>query len=105
MYYSALSRLCLSVILTVVFSLTANAQEVVERSQIINAGTQLFNDENFDELERLATEYRDGKSRTPSGLWKIGLLHAGISAGVSAGKSVPKSGVAADGGAYILAEY
>lgn len=52
------------------------------RDEIYQRGFTLFKAGNFAELDRLADEYRIGKARTLSGVWKLDKLHKAILATV-----------------------
>ena len=57
---------------------SAYADEMADRNEINQNVRQLFVDQNFAELERIATSYLASRARTSSGLWKIGLYDGGI---------------------------
>jgi hypothetical protein len=61
-----------------IVSNTLIAGELEEREMIKKQTAFLFKDRNFNELEKLAQEYRGNKSRTTSGLWKLTLFYFGI---------------------------
>ncbi len=54
------------------------AGELEERRAIQQQTAFLLSSKKFKELERLAQEYRVDRSRTPSGVWKLTCLYAGI---------------------------
>lgn len=52
--------------------------ELQARNEIKKETVDLFMQENFNELDRLSTEYRESGVRTPSGLWKLSIFYRGI---------------------------
>jgi len=65
--------------LSLLFAVTTHAaSELEERAAIISNARQLLLTGNFSELESILTAYKKDKSRTPSGLWKFGLIYAAI---------------------------
>ncbi len=52
--------------------------ELEVRKEIKERVERLFMAEQFDELEHLANEYRENKSRTPSGIWKLTNFYYGF---------------------------
>lgn len=58
--------------------LPATAGELEERDAITEKARMLFRGEHFADIEAMADDFRAHKSRTSSGLWKIGLLHDGL---------------------------
>jgi hypothetical protein len=73
----------LKVIATVAFfllgSANALADELTERTAIVDRIAGLFVGEGFSELEALHARYRTSRSRTPSGLWHLTVFHGGLS--------------------------
>lgn len=63
-------------------TLPAIAGELEEREEIRQQARTLFANDEFADIETLAADFRAHESRTSSGLWKIGLLHAGLAADV-----------------------
>ncbi len=63
------------------------ASEMEERKAIIAATLASFQKEDFAELERVSTEYRQKRSRLPSGVWKLYWFNAGLT---SARNDIPK---------------
>ena len=53
--------------------------EMEERAAIRSATRNAFLKEDFSQLEEVSLNYRLTKSRTPSGIWKLTVFHAGIS--------------------------
>lgn len=53
--------------------------ELEERAKIMATARQNFEVENFQRLEDDSTTYRQGKSRTASGVWKLTVFYSGIS--------------------------
>ena len=53
----------------------AGVSEADIRDEIRQKGYTLFLADRFEELDRLADDYRINKSRTPSGVWKLDKLH------------------------------
>jgi len=71
----------MALVLTVVASgawMHAQAGELEDRMEIARQVTSLFESEKFDELDRMAEEFRTGESRTSSGLWKLTLFYTGL---------------------------
>lgn len=56
----------------------AGLRESDIRNEIWQQGSALFQAEKFDELDRLAYDYRINERRTLSGLWKLGSLQGAI---------------------------
>lgn len=56
----------------------AHAGEMEDRTEIARAVSALFEAEKFDELDRMAEEFRTRESRTSSGLWKLTLFYRGL---------------------------
>lgn len=54
------------------------ASELEERAAIARDVSALFEAEKFDELDRMAEEFRTQESRTSSGLWKLTLFYRGL---------------------------
>jgi hypothetical protein len=54
------------------------ASEFAERNAITEATKRSFLNDDFEELERVSAAYRQEKSRTPSGLWKLSVFYSGI---------------------------
>jgi hypothetical protein len=52
--------------------------ELEERRAIREHAARLLAAENFDELERIARDYRETGARTGSGIWKLTVLYGGI---------------------------
>jgi len=48
------------------------------RNEIKKETTDLFMQEDFNGLDRLSTEYREGGARTSNGLWKLSIFYRGI---------------------------
>lgn len=59
-------------------ALAAESTELNERARIDNEVRHLFIAGKFDELKRLANEYRAAKTRTSSGLWYLTLFYGGF---------------------------
>jgi len=57
---------------------TAHAGELEDRSAIARQVSALFEAERFDELDRMAEEFRTRESRTSSGLWKLTMYYMGL---------------------------
>lgn len=73
----------MSKMISVVLALLMNAQpllagELEDRAYYQARFSKLFMQEDFNELDRLANEYRATESRSSSGLWMLTLLYAGI---------------------------
>jgi hypothetical protein len=66
-----------TVLLTMAAGL-AIASEGDTRDEIRQQGYNLFLEEKFDALDRLADKYRIDKARTGSGVWKLAKLHTAI---------------------------
>lgn len=72
------------VILLVVIALAAvawtpaHAGELEDRTEIARRVSALFEAEKFDELDRMAEEFRTQESRSSSGLWKLTLFYRGL---------------------------
>src|SRR5262245_64425033 len=60
------------------------ATEMEERAAIRNASRDAFLREDFSWLEHASRDYRSTKSRTPSGVWKLSVFHAGINEAIVA---------------------
>lgn len=56
----------------------AAADERAERRAIVKVAEDAFRARDWATLDRLASEYRTGRDRTPSGIWKLTALYAGI---------------------------
>jgi hypothetical protein len=54
------------------------ATEMEERAAIRSSTRNAFLKEDFSQLEEVSLNYRLTKSRTPSGIWKLTVFHAGI---------------------------
>ena len=54
------------------------ATEMEERAAIRSSTRNAFLKEDFSQLEEVSLNYRSTKSRTPSGIWKLTVFHAGI---------------------------
>lgn len=72
-------RCLLSFFLALTTSGSIASTELEDRARIEGMARQNFAAENFRKLEEDAAEYRRTKARTSSGLWKLTLLHQGIS--------------------------
>jgi hypothetical protein len=59
-------------------ALPAASGELDERRRIIATARTLFEKEEFEELTRLAREYRSKASRTSSGIWKLTVFYDGV---------------------------
>ena len=59
-------------------ALQSLAGELEDRHQIERHVASLFAGEKFDELEKLADEYRRTEARTSSGLWKLTIFYSGF---------------------------
>ncbi|UCI20670.1 DUF4034 domain-containing protein [Mesorhizobium sp. B2-1-8] len=59
------------IILAFLFATSGHADEISETQGIFDNVKAAFLDGNFKELDQIADEYRNGKTRTPSGLWKL----------------------------------
>lgn len=57
---------------------TQAATEIEERDAITKETRARFSSADYDALEKAAAKYRQEKSRTPSGLWKLTIFYAGI---------------------------
>lgn len=71
----------MALVLTVVASgawMHAHAEELEERVEIAHHVSALFEAEEFDELDRMAEEFRTQESRTSSGLWKLTPFYGGL---------------------------
>ena len=75
--------LCISML---AFPGLANAKELDESERIQAAGKAAFRAGDFAKIDELATQYRSTRSRTPSGLWHLTALYAGVSQGMSTDK-------------------
>ena len=67
-----------ALLLTQQITSSASADEMAERKAIDETVYQLLANENFEELEKIATSYLASDARTSSGLWKIGLYDGAI---------------------------
>jgi len=56
----------------------AHAGELEDRAAIARQVSALFEAERFDELDRMAEEFRTRESRSGSGLWKLTLFYRGL---------------------------
>lgn len=56
----------------------ANADEMAERDEIDRTVKRLLANQDFAELEKIATSFLNDRARTSSGLWKIGLYDGAI---------------------------
>jgi hypothetical protein len=65
--------------------------EMTERARVVSASKEAFLTENFAELESVSAGYRRDRSRTPSGLWKLGLWHGGIDQAIDMYAELPGS--------------
>jgi hypothetical protein len=52
--------------------------EMQQRAEILAAAERGFRDGDFEKLESVSSSYRDEKSRTASGLWKLTVFYAGV---------------------------
>ena len=73
------------------FSLSASPcfaapEELAQRKEISAEAMNAFLAEDFAKLEQLSTVFRQDKSRTSSGLWKLTLFYAGIAASEKSSK-------------------
>ena len=57
---------------------SVNADELVERDAIDSTVRELIAKQDFAELEKIAASFLNGRARTSSGLWKIGLYDDAI---------------------------
>ncbi len=55
--------------------------EARARQEVVLEGQSLYELGDFDEIDRVAAKYLKEKSRTPSGIWKIGLFDRGVALG------------------------
>lgn len=64
-------------VLVVLCSLVTNvySDELADRVEIGRTVVQLFESDNFNELEKIAGRYRDSGERTSSGLWKLTMFY------------------------------
>lgn len=60
------------------FSSTVFSNEIKMRSDIQTKARHLFMGEKFEELERIAVQYRKSGERTSSGLWKLTIFYTGF---------------------------
>lgn len=70
-------KLLVTVIL-LALSLDAGANELQERNEIHQIVWDSLASDDFEELDRISTEYRTNGSRTSSGLWKLTLFYGGF---------------------------
>ncbi|WP_295948400.1 hypothetical protein [uncultured Xanthomonas sp.] len=54
------------------------AEEIQERTAILDSTTKAMTQGDLAALEQLATLYRTKQARTSSGVWKLSVLHGGI---------------------------
>lgn len=90
-------RFCLTLLfatLTLWMQQTLAATELEERATISASVQQALLSENFSRLEEISHTYRQEKSRSSSGLWKLTLFYAGIGRAIDA-QSVGKDPEAA----------
>ena len=66
------------VLLGLLISFNCFGTEERERDQVRRESGRLFQANDFEALERIATLYRDDASRTSSGTWKLRLFYDGI---------------------------
>lgn len=59
--------------------------ELEDRSALFNIGAQLYAQGMFADIEKITNKFVSEKSRTPSGLWKVGFFTAGIQSAASPG--------------------
>lgn len=60
------------------FSMLVHAEEIQERTAILESTKDALRKGDFAALERQATLYRTRQSRTSSGVWKLSVLHGGV---------------------------
>lgn len=65
-------------ILIIGLTTAANADELAEREVVRAESAKLFRASNFSGLERVASDFRQNKSRTSSGTWKLSEFYKGI---------------------------
>lgn len=72
---------CLICILTLFLSSTVNAHKIEPTTirTMENRVIELFHKEDYQALETMAQEFRETKSRTPSGLWQLSTFYYGLS--------------------------
>src|SRR5689334_13246350 len=63
---------------------SGHCQELAMRKQISDDSKTAFLNKNFALLESTAARFREERSRTPSGLWKLTFFYVGIQAAMSA---------------------
>ena len=76
-----MTRLCFALLFAIAISWTPQsraATELEEREAITAAALSAFFHEDFSQLEEMSRVYRQEKTRTSSGLWKLTLFYAGI---------------------------
>ncbi len=56
----------------------SSSPELQIRDEIKKETVDLFMQENFDELDKISTDYRESGDRTSSGLWKLSIFYRGI---------------------------
>lgn len=65
---------------TLLASPTATSEELGERRAIYDAVMRDLRNADFNHLEALAEQYRESQARSPSGVWKLSALDAGVRA-------------------------
>ena len=73
-----MKRSLLIMTLLLAVPLVCGAGELEDRQAINDQVSALFMDERFDELERMAQQFRATEARTSSGLWKLTLFYSAI---------------------------
>ena len=58
----------------------ASTDEMDERQVVLDRVAKAIKDEDFAALDAMALEYRSSRARTPSGVWKLAVYHAGLQA-------------------------
>lgn len=66
------------IVLAAISSIPAHAGELEDRAAIAREVSALFEAEKFDELDRMAEEFRTQESRSGSGIWKLTLFYRGL---------------------------
>jgi hypothetical protein len=83
MWGRALARIVLGSVCTAAgLVATVQAGELQERDEVWENGARLAQERKFAEIDRLTEAYLAQGSRTPSGLWKSGLLAGGVDEGL-----------------------
>lgn len=67
-------------VLPLLLALPAGADELAERERLAATVQILFDREDFEELTRIAREYRASEARSPSGLWMLSHFYDGLDA-------------------------